>query len=87
MDEQKTFSQNELCDKKQGIQLTSLLNHTVPRTDGGFIAKALIFNTNGDAQDLGVGGGRGPPLVITEVWSTPPLGIAVMPRGVEVGRG
>ena len=29
--------------------------------------------------------GQGPSLVITEVWSTPPLGITVMPRGVEVG--
>ena len=29
--------------------------------------------------------GQGTPLVITEAWSTPPLGITVMPRGVEVG--
>ena len=28
--------------------------------------------------------GQGPPQVITEVWGTPPLDIAVIPRGVEV---
>ena len=44
------FRIHELCDKKQGIKLTSLLNHNVPRTDCRFIAKAHIFNTNGDAQ-------------------------------------
>ena len=32
-----------------------------------------------------VGGGRGTPVAITEVWSIPPLGITVMTRGVEVG--
>ena len=57
VDERRTFSQrlfsafdiHELCDKKQGIKLTSLLNHNVPRTDCRFIAKALTFSTNGDA--------------------------------------
>ena len=34
-----------------------------------------------------MGGRRGPPLVITEVWSTPLLGITVMPRGVGVPGG
>ena len=29
--------------------------------------------------------GQGPPLVITEVWSTLPLGITVMSKGVGVG--
>ena len=47
----KTFFRiHELCDKKQGIKLTSLLNHNVPRTDCRFIAKAHTFNTNGDDQ-------------------------------------
>ena len=59
----------------------------LPRTDSRFIAKVPwkvpIFNTGRWCP--GVGGGRGPPLVITEVWSTPPLSITVMPRGVEVG--
>ena len=58
VDERRTFSPklfsafdiHELCDKKQGIKLTSLLNHNVPRTDCRFIAKALIFSTNGGAQ-------------------------------------
>ena len=31
-------------------QLTSLLNHKVPRTDCRFIANTLLFSTNGDAQ-------------------------------------
>ena len=93
VDERRTFSQkpfsafdiHELCDKKQGIKLTSLLNHNVPRTDCRFMAKALImFSTNGGGCP-GVGGGRGPHLVITEVRSTPPLGTSVMPRGLEVG--
>ena len=51
VDERKTFFRiHELCDKKQGIKLTSLLSHNAPRTDCRFIAEAHIFNTNGDAQ-------------------------------------
>ena len=43
------FRIHELCDQKQGIKLTSLLNHNVPRADCRFIAKALTSSTNGDA--------------------------------------
>ena len=59
---------HKLCDEKHGIEL--MYGRTIDLT-----AKVHIYSTG--RWCLGVGGGRGPPLVITgtEVWSTRPLGV------------